>query len=70
MVFKILAYICFQIPLVPLYRQHIVCTSLSYLKNGIPSHDTIQRVMGMIRPENLQQLQRKWLELLDSNYNG
>ena len=24
------------------------------LKNGIPSHDTIQRVMGMIRPENLQ----------------
>lgn len=37
------------------------------LKNGIPSHDTIQRVMGMIRPENLQQLQRKWLELLDSN---
>ena len=37
------------------------------LKNGIPSHDTIQRVMGMTRPENLQQLQRKWLELLDSN---
>ena len=37
------------------------------LKNGIPSHDTIQRVMGMIRPENLQQLQRKWQELLDSN---
>ncbi len=30
------------------------------LKNGVPSHDTIQRVMGMIRPENLQQLQRKW----------
>ncbi len=37
------------------------------LKNGVPSHDTIQRVMGMIRPENLQQLQRKWQELLDSN---
>ena len=37
------------------------------LKNGIPSHDTIQRVMGMIRPENLQQLQLKWQELLDSN---
>ena len=30
------------------------------LKNGVPSHDTIQRVMGMIRPENLRQLQRKW----------
>lgn len=28
---------------------------------------TIQRVMGMMRPENLQQLQRKWQELLDSN---
>lgn len=24
------------------------------LKNGVPSHDTIQRVMGTIRPENLQ----------------
>ena len=37
------------------------------LKNGVPSHDTIQRVMGMIRPENLQQLYLKWQELLNSN---
>ena len=37
------------------------------IKNGVPSHDTKQRVMGMIRPENLQQLQLKWQELLDSN---
>lgn len=37
------------------------------LKNGVPSHDTIQRVMGMIRPENLQQLQLRWQELLNSN---
>lgn len=37
------------------------------LKNGVPSHDTIQRVMGMIRPENLQQLQVRWQELLNSN---
>lgn len=37
------------------------------LKNGTPSHDTIQRVMGMIRPENLQQLQNRWQELLNSN---
>ena len=37
------------------------------LKNGVPSHDTIQRVMGMIHPENLQQLQLRWWELLDSN---
>ncbi|MCR2048214.1 ISAs1 family transposase [Acetatifactor muris] len=37
------------------------------LRNGVPSHDTIQRAMGMIRPENLQQLQRKWQEMLESN---
>lgn len=36
-------------------------------KNGVPTHDTIQRVMGMIRPESLQQLPLKWQELLDSN---
>lgn len=35
------------------------------LKNGIPSHDTIQRVFGMISPEILQQLYRKWQELLN-----
>jgi len=29
--------------------------------------DTIQRGMRMIQPENLQQLQLKWQELLDSN---
>ena len=37
------------------------------LKNGIPSHDTIRRVMGMISPEILQQLHRKWQERLDEN---
>ncbi len=37
------------------------------LKNGIPSHDTIQRVMGLISPENLQQLQGKWQELLNKD---
>lgn len=35
------------------------------LENGIPSHDTIQRVMGMIAPEIIQQLQLKWQELLN-----
>lgn len=35
------------------------------LKNGPPSHDTICRVMGMISPETLQQLQGKWQELLN-----
>ncbi len=37
------------------------------LKNGIPSHDTIQRAMGVIRSEQLQQLQMKWQELLNTN---
>ena len=35
------------------------------LENGIPSHDTIQRVMAMIAPEVIQQLQLKWQELLN-----
>lgn len=37
------------------------------LKNGIPSHDTIRRVIGMISPEILQQLYGKWQERLDKN---
>lgn len=37
------------------------------LKNGVPSHDTIQRVMGMIAPEVMQQLYMKWQELLNRN---
>lgn len=35
------------------------------LKNGAPSHDTIQRVMGMVSPDILQQLYGKWQELLN-----
>lgn len=35
------------------------------LKNGVPSHDTIQRVMGMVSPDILQQLYGKWQELLN-----
>lgn len=34
------------------------------LKNGIPSHDTLCRVFGMLSPEVLQQLYQKWQELL------
>ena len=37
------------------------------LKNGVPSHDTISRVMGMLSPEVLQQLYNKWQELLNRN---
>ena len=35
------------------------------LRNGVPSHDTIQRVMAMIAPEVIQQIQMKWQELLN-----
>lgn len=37
------------------------------LENGIPSHDTLRRVMGMIAPEVMQQVYRKWQELMNSN---
>ena len=37
------------------------------LENGIPSHDTIQRVMGILSPKILQQLQVQWQEMLNSN---
>ena len=37
------------------------------LENGVPSHDTINRVMGLISPEILQQLYGKWQELLNRN---
>lgn len=37
------------------------------LKNGVPSHDTISRVMGLISPEIVQQLYGKWQELLNRN---
>ena len=34
------------------------------LPNGIPSHDTIQRVFAMVSPEFLQQIQTQWNEML------
>lgn len=37
------------------------------LKNGIPSHDTIQRVMGLIAPKYIQGIYEKWNELVNSN---
>jgi predicted transposase YbfD/YdcC len=35
------------------------------LLNGVPSHDTIQRVMSSIKPEVFEGLQRLWNELLN-----
>ncbi len=37
------------------------------LEHGIPSHDTINRVMGLISPEILQQLHNKWFEMLNAD---
>lgn len=37
------------------------------LKNGIPSHDTINRVMGLVSPDILQQFYAKWQELINRN---
>ena len=37
------------------------------LPNGIPSHDTIQRVFTMVSPEFLQRFQKLWNETLNSN---
>ena len=37
------------------------------LPNGIPSHDTIQRVFSMVTPEFLQKFQVLWNEMLSSD---
>ena len=37
------------------------------LPNGIPSHDTIQRVFAMVSPEFLQSFQTLWNEMLSSD---
>jgi predicted transposase YbfD/YdcC len=40
------------------------------LPNGIPSHDTIQRVMGMIEPGVLQNFVREWNEHISAEEKG
>jgi predicted transposase YbfD/YdcC len=37
------------------------------LKNGIPSHDTITRVMAMIKPEKFREIQGIWDKLLSQD---
>jgi len=37
------------------------------LPNGIPSHDTIERVFAMVSPEFLQKFQAQWNEMLTTN---
>lgn len=35
------------------------------LKNGIPSHDTLCRVFGMVSPDVIQQMYEKWQEMMN-----
>ena len=37
------------------------------LENGIPSHDTIQRVIGIVDPKAMQQLQLEWNEMMNTD---
>ena len=37
------------------------------LPNGIPSYDTIRRVMAMVSPEFLGKFQLRWSEMLNNN---
>jgi predicted transposase YbfD/YdcC len=37
------------------------------LPNGIPSHDTIQRVFSMVSPEYLQAFRKRWDEVMNGN---
>jgi len=41
-------------------REHLL------LENGIPSHDTIQRVMSIIDPKEMQNIQLAWNEIVNS----
>ncbi len=47
-------------------HEDFLCKYLE-LPGGIPSHDTIQRVMAMVSPEFLGKFQRRWNEMLSSN---
>ena len=50
-----------------MWANHYIDLLREYLpfENGIPSHDTIQRVMGMIDPEYIQQAYNKWTSMLE-----
>lgn len=50
-----------------MWANHYIDLLREYLpfENGIPSHDTIQRVMGMINPEYIQQAYNKWTSMLE-----
>lgn len=47
------------------YHEALLCQYLPF-ENGIPSHDTIQRVMGMIDPTITSQLSTIWKDLVET----
>ncbi|MDR1473032.1 MAG: ISAs1 family transposase [Lactobacillales bacterium] len=50
---------------IELYLKHheSVIRKFLPLENGIPSHDTMERVIALIKPNVMAELQRKWLHL-------
>ncbi len=52
-----------------IWANHYIDLLQEYLEfaNGIPSHDTIERVMGMIDPEYIQQAYNKWTSMLEKD---
>ena len=48
------------------YQEEVLREYLE-LPNGIPSHDTIQRVMAMISPTYIQLLRDRWNEMVTAN---
>ena len=40
------------------------------LKNGIPSHDTMQRVWGMLEPEEFERCFRSWVSSVCTTTEG
>ena len=47
-----------------IWARHNIAMLKDYLDypNGIPSHDTLQRVIGMISTDHLQKAYNKWIE--------
>ncbi|MDL2302187.1 transposase family protein [Lachnospiraceae bacterium OttesenSCG-928-D06] len=50
-------------------HEEFLCNYLE-LPNGIPSHDTIQRLFAMVIPEFLENFKAQWGEMLSSDEGG
>lgn len=54
-----------------IWARHNIAMLRDYLDypNGIPSHDTLQRVIGMISTDHLQKAYNKWIENVEKGEN-